>query len=183
MNAKFSKLVIKQLSVSKKKLFFIIMLLFIFGLFRINSFLRKPNSVSFIYRPLRNFTETCLKSCSCRLKFTDEKIMCNQVNLNDPDIKYIRNFPGLVCQQNFRNLADNLFWWRDYKYGENLAYEDYRLIKSCLWDQSIFYVNSINLQSFFEVFYPLVDHNFILITGASVVSVPNQNQMVTKILS
>jgi hypothetical protein len=89
----------------------------------------------------------------------------------------IRHYPDFVCPQNFRNLADWIFSWPDqFKEHVEKTTDDGKIIAPCLPPGSIIYVRTWAIKEFFDFIYPYLINDFVLITGESDFSSPNDLQ-------
>jgi hypothetical protein len=89
----------------------------------------------------------------------------------------IRHYPDFVCPQNFRNLADWIFRWPDqFKEHIEKTTDNGKLIAPCLPTGSIIYVRIWAINPFFNLIYPHLINDFVLITGEGDLSSPNNLQ-------
>jgi hypothetical protein len=103
------------------------------------------------------------------------KLINNSIQFDSSRI--IRHYPDFVCPQNFRNLADWIFGWPDqFKEHVEKTTDDGKLIAPCLPTGSIIYVRIWSIDEFFNIIYPHLINDFILITGEGDLSSPNDLQ-------
>lgn len=113
--------------------------------------------------------DKCNITCGCRLEQRYDRLYCAPFSLGK---KSVFDWPLYICPQNFRNLADEVFWWRDQDHLESLSHSEVPCYERQLQDGAIFYVSGWNLNDFFSIVYPYLKHKFILVTGESDLTVP-----------
>jgi hypothetical protein len=102
-----------------------------------------------------------LLSCPYPSTTTSDRILFDETS------DYIRHYPEFICPQNFRNLADWIYGWPETAFNEELedVLKTSRATIRNLPHGSIIYVKTDQLPSFFANTYPILRHQFVLITG------------------
>lgn len=113
--------------------------------------------------------EYCNSVCYCNLLPNGDKLECNKTEVGGIiRTLEMKKYSNYICAQNFRNIADNIFFWYDWQFGEKTTSPPFFLQTSCFMPYNIVYLNGWHFKDFFDVLYDGIPYEFLLITGASI---------------
>ncbi|CAF3337537.1 unnamed protein product [Rotaria socialis] len=91
---------------------------------------------------------------------------------------FIQHYPEFICQSNFRNLADWVYGWpNQFQEYVEVTTTNGQHIAPCLPHGSIIYVSIWSIGVFFNLVYPHLINDFVLITGEGDPSSPDMGHL------